>query len=672
MMSMMSMMSMTRTTRLIGTCLLLLAAQVVSAQSPLHLVPVSGVLRDPSGAPRTGVVTMNFGIYAEQAGGVPLWLETQTVELSNGRYAALLGATQPDGLPAELFLAAEPRWLGVQVNAEPEHTRLFWASVPYAVKAVDAETVGGLPVSAFVLTEAYRHAADSGVSAGSDGLLRPPSADVDGGPESDVQAPQANDIVHADDVIITFSLCIGNDCVDGEDFSFTTLLLKENNLRIRAQDTSVGAFPSRDWQVEFNASASGASNYFGVRDCGESSTNATDCGGSLVFAVEAPAGPNSLYVDGANKSGVNAGKVGFGTSTPVVDLHDLSGNTPTLRLDQNGSSGFSPQAWDLAGNETSFFIRDVTNGSKLPFRIRPNAPNSSLDIQASGNIGIGRGAANYRVQIHNDTSHSLAQFTNVATGASGADGSYFGVLLGDRTFRIMNQEDAAIEMFTAGVRRLTIANGGNVGIGTQTPNYLGQFHSAGGHALVQLTNTTTGSGPADGSYLGVLSGGTDLRIINQEAGAIQFFTSGAPRMFIGAAGVRGVTTGIADAIPVVIDSAGQLGTVSSSRRYKEDVLDMGAASEGLMRLRPVTFRYTQAYQNGAKPVQYGLIAEEVAEVFPDVVVHNADGQVETVQYDKINAMLLNEVQRLARQIQALESRLEELEGASAPKLGSND
>src|SRR6185436_10412484 len=114
------------------------------------------------------------------------------------------------------------------------------------------------------------------------------------------------------------------------------------------------------------------------------------------------------------------------------------------------------------------------------------------------------------------------------------------------------------------------------------------------------------------------------------------------------AGIRGITTGVADAIPVVIDSNGQLGTISSSIRFKEDIHDMADASRRLLRLRPVTFRYTQAYINGAKPIQYGLIAEEVAEVFPELAVRGADGQVETVHYETLNVLLLNELQQQIR------------------------
>jgi hypothetical protein len=127
------------------------------------------------------------------------------------------------------------------------------------------------------------------------------------------------------------------------------------------------------------------------------------------------------------------------------------------------------------------------------------------------------------------------------------------------------------------------------------------------------------------------------------------------------AGIRGRTTGQADAVPVVIDSKGQLGTVSSSRRFKEQIQNMGAASDGLMRLRPVTYRYKVAYADGSMPIQYGLIAEEVAEIYPELVAHDKDGRIETVQYYKLDAMLLNELQKQRRIIEALESRLAALE-----------
>src|SRR5204863_8636891 len=104
--------------------------------------------------------------------------------------------------------------------------------------------------------------------------------------------------------------------------------------------------------------------------------------GTIVCEVDAGAPANS------HKVGSN-GKVGFRTATPVLDLHMTTTDTPAQRLEQTNGGGFTAQTWDIAGNEANFFVRDVTGGSRLPFRIRPGAPTSSIDISATGSVGIG-------------------------------------------------------------------------------------------------------------------------------------------------------------------------------------------------------------------------------------------------------------------------------------------
>ena len=115
------------------------------------------------------------------------------------------------------------------------------------------------------------------------------------------------------------------------------------------------------------------------------------------------------------------------------------------------------------------------------------------------------------------------------------------------------------------------------------------------------------------------------------------------RTFI--AGIRGKTIG-GNAVQVMIDRNGRLGTVVSSARYKKDIQDMNDASHKLLQLRPVTYRYKEPDESGANPIEYGLIAEEVSKVYPDLVAYGADGQIETVQYQKLTPMLLNEVQHM--------------------------
>ncbi|MEM9293989.1 MAG: tail fiber domain-containing protein [Acidobacteriota bacterium] len=170
------------------------------------------------------------------------------------------------------------------------------------------------------------------------------------------------------------SLCVGTDCPHPESFGFDTIRVKENNLRIHFEDTSsTASFPTNDWRIIANDSANGGSSYLGFQDATANRN---------VFRVFAGAPSNALTVD-------SQGDLGLGTATPVTDIHAVDGDTPTLRLEQNGSSGFSPQTFDVAANEANFFIRDATNGSTLPFRIRPGASSNAVYINSDDNIGFG-------------------------------------------------------------------------------------------------------------------------------------------------------------------------------------------------------------------------------------------------------------------------------------------
>jgi len=214
-------------------------------------------------------------------------------------------------------------------------------------------------------------------------------------------APQVSraDQVIADDLIVQGSLCVGLDCVNNESFGFDTIRLKENNTRIKFDDTSASAgFPANDWQLTANDSASGGANKFSIEDV---------TGSKIPFTVLAGAPTNSLFV-GSN------GKIGIRTGTPVLDLHISGTDTPAVRMEQTNAGGFTAQTWDVAGNEANFFVRDVTGGSRLPFRIRPGAPTSSIDISAAGNVGIGTASPSLLLHVHKtasgSTAESIAQF----------------------------------------------------------------------------------------------------------------------------------------------------------------------------------------------------------------------------------------------------------------------
>ena len=247
---------------------------------------------------------------------------------------------------------------------------------------------------------------------------------------------------------------------------------------------------------------------------------------------------------------------------------------------------------------------------------------------------------------------------------------------------------AALSSTTTGIRNVAIGSeallsnisgGSNVGIGFGAlyPNTTGGYNVAvGANALFQqttgssnialgygalITNHTGSNNVAIGVSAGAgLQTGSDNIYISPgsstiaaaEANTIRIGTAGTQTAtFI--AGIRGVTTGVANGIAVLIDSNGQLGTVSSSRRFKTDIHDMADASNKLMQLRTVTFRYKPELDpSGTR--QYGLIAEEVEKVMPDLVAYDKDGKIETVKYHLLAALLLNEVQKQAGQITAQE------------------
>lgn len=193
-------------------------------------------------------------------------------------------------------------------------------------------------------------------------------------PSSNQDVPTELKAIYNENLYVIGSLGMGLNMTNGYSFGFNTLVLKEDNLRIFFDDNSTtSSFPDNDWRIDINDSGNGGAEYFAVSDATAATTP---------FKIMAGAASNSFYLK-------NNGNVGFGTSNPATEIHSYNGDTPTLRLDQNGTSGWSPQIWDLAGNESNFFIRDVTNSSKLVFRIQPDAPSNALCIRSTGNVGIG-------------------------------------------------------------------------------------------------------------------------------------------------------------------------------------------------------------------------------------------------------------------------------------------
>src|SRR5207248_2681212 len=161
------------------------------------------------------------------------------------------------------------------------------------------------------------------------------------------------------------------------------------------------------------------------------------------------------------------------------------------------------------------------------------------------------------------------------------------------------------------------------------------------------SNLTTGNNNIDIGALGVAGEANNIRI--GQSGT----QNGA---FI--AGISGVT--VANGVGVIVNSSGKLGTVVSSARFKEAVKPMDKTSEAILALKPVTFRYKEELDPDKIP-QFGLVAEEVEKVNPDLVVRGEDGKVMTVRYEAVNAMLLNEFLKEHRKVEEQQATITQLE-----------
>lgn len=280
------------------------------------------------------------------------------------------------------------------------------------------------------------------------------------------------DFVIADDLIVQGSACVGLDCVDGENFGFDTIRVKENNTRIQFDDTSTSAgFATNNWQIRANSSASGGGSFLAFVDQGATGNSES---GTIVFEVDAGAPANSLRVS-------STGNIGVGTATPVLDVHVNTTDTPAMRLEQNNSGGFTAQTWDVAGNEANFFVRDVTSGSTLPFRIRPGAATSSIDIAASGNVGIGT-ASPTRAKLEVNKSSLFSAAGGIEINAAGTD---TGLAMGADGTNNVGWIQALEPGVSFTTRPLSLQpNGGRVGINTNAPDQLlsvnGEASKAGG------------------------------------------------------------------------------------------------------------------------------------------------------------------------------------------------
>lgn len=294
----------------------------------------------------------------------------------------------------------------------------------------------------------------------------------------------------------------------------------------------------------------------------------------------------------------------------------------------NTAFGFRPLANNTSGNRNSAF------GSEALTSNSSGSGNTAVGLWSMlkntvGNFNTASGAGtlgNNISGLSNSASGGWSLFNNIGGNYNTANG-----------FEALYNNLSGAANTALGYRSLYSEQSGsyNVALGT--------------HALVKMQSGSSNLALGVKAGGNLISGNRNIYLGNPglpiESDSIHIGNTNHTRTFI--SGIRGKSTGLKNAVLVVIDSNGQLGTVNSSERFKKDIRDMAGASQNLLKLRPVTYRYKQPAESGQEPLEYGLIAEEVAKIYPDLVAYGADGKIETVQYQKLTPMLLNELQKQA-------------------------
>jgi len=337
-------------------------------------------------------------------------------------------------------------------------------------------------------------------------------------------------------------------------------------------------------------------------------------------------------------------------ASDVTGLATFSAGTPAVAAQVNGNFTAVKTAVDnnharITTLESSSANPSITGNITLPNStattgniIKNGAP--FLHNLGDGNTFLGENAGNFTMTgLSNTANGTQALYKNTTGDYNTANGW------------------TALQDNTTGSQNTAI------GSSALLHNTTGNYNTASGRGA--LVSNTTGSGNiaiGNGAGFYLTTGDNNIAIGHQGVAAEASTTrigSSQTRAFI--AGIRGVTTGATDAIAVVVDSNGQLGTLSSSRRVKDDIADMGDTSSVLKQLRPVTFHYKSDQNPKGRSLQYGLIAEEVEKAAPGLVARSANGEIETVFYQHLTPMLLNEYQKQQRLIETQTARVAELE-----------
>jgi Chaperone of endosialidase len=638
-----------------------LTAQAEGATVP-RLVTFSGVLKDSSGKPATGTVTVAFSVYEIQEGGSPLWVETQAVQAdAEGRYTVLLGATQPGGLPLDLFTTGRARWVGVQpqLPATAEQPRALLVGVPYALKAADADTLGGKPATAYVTTEALN--AQSGAalpesaaatSAGAQALRTAVTGQARKDASSSGPLTACAKVTADGTATANFVAKFTASCVIHQSAIF------ESSGNVGIGNTS----PAGKLDVSGNAFVRAT---FNLNQTTSSSVGVINMGSSPFIHACCSSSASNTFI------GVNAG------------------NFKTTGVGHNTASGFKALFANTTGSE------NTANGY---FALSANTIGGS-------NTAIGHEAL---ISNTNGFNNTATGFSAMLSNGSGTDNTAMGdSALNFNTTGSFNTAvgETALGANTTGKYNTALGYAANVGSGNLTnATALGLFATAGQSNAVVLgctaancpsgttppsvgIGTTTPSATLDvvapnqiglwvrgpesgvGAGLDLLttgSGGMQWEILNTGSNSaqgpnklnIRNVNTGNDVLTILASGAVGIATRDPDNSLTVNGSAdkpggGSWGTFSDGR-LKTVAGTYNTGLDAILKLTPVRYHYKEQNAMGIKDGQehVGFVAQDVEKAIPEAVTRNSRGYL-LVNNDPILWTMLNAIKQQQAEIEVL-------------------
>ncbi len=462
-----------------------------------RLVRFAGTVRDLNGNPLTGVVGITFALYSERSGGAALWLETQNVTADNtGHYAVLLGLTKPDGLPAELFTSEQAHWVGVQVSGQGEQPRVLLVSAPYALKAGDAETIDGLPASAFVLANGDKNIVQPAVNPAVTG-----KGVIDYIPMWD----STSDIVHS--VIFQKTSEIGiattapaatldvNGKADVRDT--LTLFPKSTDNTLAVSGTSFNISSTGKVTFITGQTFPGAGTITGITTASGSGLSGGGMTGTLSLKVPALGITNAMLAN--SKITLNANTAGGLTTPGAMTL----GSTYTLGLKActaNQILQYSGTAWNCAAAAGTGTITGVTAGTDLTGggtsgKVTLNVDTTKVPQLTAANTFTGNQTVNGTVTATAFSGDGTA-VTNVdASSLGGISASGFATIASANYFTAGQLIEGTLDVFPS--------SPGNDAVDTQA--------FGGGAGLNALSDSGSGVAGISGTGYGVfgyINGGT--------------------------------------------------------------------------------------------------------------------------------------------------------------------